>query len=337
MVAITLLDVEAGLLGEMDALGQPLHQPGDADLVDHLGELAGARGARAACRRARRRRSPARRRANGAASPPHITVSAPFSRAGLAARDRRIDEVEAALLAPRRRARARPRPRRWCGRRTPRPCPCRRRRRLSPSVTSRRSLSLPTQHKTKSWPAAASFGVCGALAAELADPLLGLGGGAVVDGDVVAALVLEMPGHRVAHDAEAEKRHFRHRLLLAVATRCYAAVIAMAEPAGRSACVNGAALTAPCDPPVCWRPRPAQGDAMASPRNKCSPPRQVPTPGRHAADRRPARCPTSWSPTARCSSPSRRCRRGAAPGSRCARRAEEAVRACRACSPSWSR
>ena len=26
----------------MDALGEALHEPGDADLVDHLGELAGA-------------------------------------------------------------------------------------------------------------------------------------------------------------------------------------------------------------------------------------------------------------------------------------------------------
>ena len=35
-----LLDIESGLLAEMDALGQPLHEAGDADLVDHLGELA---------------------------------------------------------------------------------------------------------------------------------------------------------------------------------------------------------------------------------------------------------------------------------------------------------
>jgi len=44
-------------------------------------------------------------------------------------------------------------------------------------------------------------------AAMLGDPLLGLGRGAVIDGDVVAALVLEVPGHRIAHHAEAEKRH----------------------------------------------------------------------------------------------------------------------------------
>ncbi len=39
-----LLDVEAGALAEMDAFGQPLDEAGDADLVDHLGQLAGAGG-----------------------------------------------------------------------------------------------------------------------------------------------------------------------------------------------------------------------------------------------------------------------------------------------------
>ena len=34
------IDVESRLFGEMNAFGQPLHQSGDADLVDHLGELA---------------------------------------------------------------------------------------------------------------------------------------------------------------------------------------------------------------------------------------------------------------------------------------------------------
>ena len=35
-----LLDVEAGALGEMQRLGETLNQSADADLVDHLGELA---------------------------------------------------------------------------------------------------------------------------------------------------------------------------------------------------------------------------------------------------------------------------------------------------------
>ena len=34
-----LLDVEPGAHGEVDALGESLHQAGDADLVDHLGQL----------------------------------------------------------------------------------------------------------------------------------------------------------------------------------------------------------------------------------------------------------------------------------------------------------
>ena len=45
----------------------------------------------------------------------------------------------------------------------------------------------------------------------LLDPFFGLGGGAVIDRHLVPALVLEMPGHRVAHDAQAQKRHLRHR------------------------------------------------------------------------------------------------------------------------------
>ena len=52
----------------------------------------------------------------------------------------------------------------------------------------------------------------GALAAVLGDPFVGLGAGAVIDGDVVAALVLQMPRHRIAHHAEAQKRHLRHRV-----------------------------------------------------------------------------------------------------------------------------
>ena len=39
---------------------------------------------------------------------------------------------------------------------------------------------------------------------------LGLGGGAVVDGDVVAAFLQQVACHRIAHDAEPEERNFRH-------------------------------------------------------------------------------------------------------------------------------
>ena len=81
-----------------------------------------------------------------------------------------------------------------------------------PIVTARRSSSLPTQEKTKSLPAAASRGVAANAPPMLGDPFLGLGGGAVVDGDVVAALVLEVAGHRIAHHAktdECDRCHFR--------------------------------------------------------------------------------------------------------------------------------
>src|SRR5262247_377872 len=50
--------------------------------------------------------------------------------------------------------------------------------------------------------------------AVLRHPLLRLGRGAVIHGDVVAALVLEVPCHRVPHDAETEKSHLRHSVLL---------------------------------------------------------------------------------------------------------------------------
>ena len=49
------------------------------------------------------------------------------------------------------------------------------------------------------------------FAAELRDPFLGLGGGAVIDRDLVPAFVLQMSGHGVAHHAQAQKRHLRHR------------------------------------------------------------------------------------------------------------------------------
>ncbi len=37
------LGIDLGAVGEVDRLGQTLQGPGDADLIDHLGELAGAR------------------------------------------------------------------------------------------------------------------------------------------------------------------------------------------------------------------------------------------------------------------------------------------------------
>src|SRR5262249_5096526 len=57
----------------------------------------------------------------------------------------------------------------------------------------------------------------GAAAAELLNPLLRLGGGAIVDGDLVAAFGLQVSCHGVAHDAETQERNLRHRFLLRAA------------------------------------------------------------------------------------------------------------------------
>ena len=63
------------------ASARALHQPGDADLVDHLGQLAGARAQQRDGARERHRHRLHRSR-TAAASPPHITVSAPLMAPG---------------------------------------------------------------------------------------------------------------------------------------------------------------------------------------------------------------------------------------------------------------
>ena len=108
-----LLDVEPGLLAEMDAFGQSLDEAGDADLVDHLGELAGAG-----------RAHQPDHAGIGVDDRPALSKSACVAAdhhgqhavlgAGLAAGDRRVEKAEAALRRPVRRVRARPRPRPWC-------------------------------------------------------------------------------------------------------------------------------------------------------------------------------------------------------------------------------
>jgi hypothetical protein len=57
------------------------------------------------------------------------------------------------------------------------------------------------------------LGRAGGLATVLRHPFFGLGGGAVIDRHIVPAFALEMPGHGIAHDAQAQKRHFRHYIL----------------------------------------------------------------------------------------------------------------------------
>ena len=92
-----LFDIEAGFHGEVQRLGEPFDDAGDANLVRHLGELPGAGGAHQIAgtriggdhffgRRERRRLAAAHHRE-------HAVLGA-----GLAARDRRVDEFKAALL-----------------------------------------------------------------------------------------------------------------------------------------------------------------------------------------------------------------------------------------------
>ena len=57
------------------------------------------------------------------------------------------------------------------------------------------------------------FGGWRAAPLMLGNPLLRLGRSAVVDDQVMAALVLEVARHRVPHDPETEKSYFRHPVL----------------------------------------------------------------------------------------------------------------------------
>ena len=79
MVSITLRMSRPAFCAKARPSETPCTVTATHDLVDHLGELAGARGAdqRAPCGRSCR--SPAWRLSKGAWSPPTITVSAPFS------------------------------------------------------------------------------------------------------------------------------------------------------------------------------------------------------------------------------------------------------------------
>ncbi len=159
-------------------------EPGDADLVDHLGELARAR--------------PAHQRDGAPVVGEHVLglrrsrrLAADHDRqlavlgARLAAGHRRIEESDAAACR-RRVDLARDLGRR--GRvvdedRARRASP---RARRSPSATARTSSSLPTHIMTMSASRAASAGVAAARAAVLRDPARRLRRRAVVDGDGVA-------------------------------------------------------------------------------------------------------------------------------------------------------
>ena len=197
-----------GLLGEVQRFGQPLHDAGDANLVHHLGELAGAGRAHqvAGARISGDHLLGPRKRLRLAAA--HHREHAVLG-AGLAAGDRRIDEIEAAPFG--------------FGVQFARDL-----RRRGGVIDEDRALARAGEHAVLAEHHFAQVVVVAdaghdeilafgrlprrrrALAAELRDPFVGLGGGAVIDGDVVAALGLQMAGHRVTHDAQADKRHLRH-------------------------------------------------------------------------------------------------------------------------------
>jgi hypothetical protein len=73
-----------------------------------------------------------------------------------------------------------------------------------PSTTERRSSSLPTQANTSR--RRRGLARRGGGGRRIRHPGLGLGGGAVVDGDLVAGAG-QMAGHGIAHHAQAEKGH----------------------------------------------------------------------------------------------------------------------------------
>ena len=97
-----------------------LHQPGDADLVDHLGELAAAGGAHqrhgAAVMRHHRLAC-----AKTGASPPTMMVSLPLT-APAWPPETGASRKPSPSPSPAPPSRAPARPRRWCGRRRSRPC-----------------------------------------------------------------------------------------------------------------------------------------------------------------------------------------------------------------------
>jgi hypothetical protein len=203
------------------SISRPAFLAGDANLVDHLGELARTGRAHeiAGARVGRDHFLGARERLSIAAA--HHRERAIFG-AGLAARDRGVNEVEAAFFR--------------LGVKFARDCS-----RSSRVIDQNGALlhagesALRAQHHLAQIIVIADashdevlafctlFRCWRSLAAILCDPLVGLGGRAIVDSDVVPAFVLEVPRHRVTHDAKPEKRHLRH-CACSLRARCRCAI-----------------------------------------------------------------------------------------------------------------
>jgi hypothetical protein len=156
-----LVRVQPRRLGEMDRLGEALDNSGDADLIDHLGELAVAGRADMDDSRPIGRHQRLRRRDRRLAAAAHDRKRA-FLGAGLAARHRRVDDLRPRALAFLRQRRAsRADAVVWSTKSAPAAiapnAPS------EPVVTSSTSRSAPTQAITASAPAAASAALAAAL------------------------------------------------------------------------------------------------------------------------------------------------------------------------------
>ena len=156
-----LFNVQAGFLAKVNPLGEALDETGDADLVDHLGELAGADGAHQADHAGKgvddRLRLLEGLRLAAAHDGEHAVLGT-----GLATGHRRVDEAAALAAAASASSRATSAEAVVLSIRiTPDVMPDN--APSAPIVTERRSSSLPTQVKTKSASRAASAGVAAAV------------------------------------------------------------------------------------------------------------------------------------------------------------------------------
>src|SRR5262249_49712877 len=189
-------------------LGKSLHKAGNADLIAHLGKLAGAPWPHQVA-------SPCISRDDlfGPSEPLRVTPPHHGERTilctGLAARHGGIDGIEAAVTG--------------CG------------MKLASDLGRRRGVI--DEHRVLRDPVKSAIlsegdlakvvivadtghdeiltlgggqGGGGGTPAELRHPFLGLGCGAIVHGNIVTTLGLEMTRHRVTHHAEPEKRYLCH-------------------------------------------------------------------------------------------------------------------------------
>src|SRR4029453_12639900 len=241
----------------MNAFGQSLHQSGDADLVDHFRELAGPGGTE----------KPAHARVGsnhllGASIRLGIATAHDGEHAvlgaGLAAGDGRIDETEAALLRLRVELAGDFRGGRCVVDEHGAALDA-----VEGAIRAKRHLAqiviVANAAHDEVLALGRGFGCRCAAPAVLCNPFLRLGRGAVVDGDVVATLVLEMPCHGVPNDAETEKSHLRHPVLL---EHCHAAAripICGRDCDGAAPASTIIALTGPVCPLWCPSQREACG------------------------------------------------------------------------------